>query len=368
MERQVTISNFQLMSLIVISTIGASSLYAPAALVRYAERNSWFLVIAGGLAGLLNVSVFLVLNRMYPDKSLIRICKHVLGPWLGGLLAFAFVFYFLDITAWVLREFAHFFIIALNPIIPQSWYLAVGIIMGAYAVSRGLEAFSRVSEIVLFVIVFTFLGIYAVLISQYHPEYLLPVLENGWLEPLTGIVPVASWLGDVMFISMMLHHVRRTKKTRTFVFGAVTITTVLLLISVLSCTMMFGAKTSETFTYPSISLIQNIRLFRHIERFDAILVAVWVMCSFIKISVYLWCTLQGLAGVLKLEKPRLFLVPLSAGIYVCAKFKVWGLVELGSVYDRQAWYFYLFQFVIPGIVLSIAWLRGDGGKAEEAGA
>ncbi|OXS53167.1 hypothetical protein B1A99_30680 [Cohnella sp. CIP 111063] len=364
MERQVTISNFQLMSLIVISTIGASSLYAPAALVGYAERNSWYLVIAGGLAGILNISVFLALNRMYPDKNLIRICKHVLGPWVGGLLAFAFVCYFLDITSWVLREFAHFFIIALNPIIPQSWYLAVGIIMGAYAVSRGLEAFSRVSEIVLFVIVSAFLGIYVVLISQYHPEYLLPVLENGWLEPLSGIIPVATWLGDLMFISMMLNHVRRTKKTAAFAVGAVTITTLLLLLSVLSCTMMFGAKTTATFTYPSVSLIQNIRLFRYIERFDAALVAVWVMSSFIKISVYLWATLQGLAEFMKLEKPRLFLVPLSAGIYVCAKFKIWGLIELGTFYERQAWFFYLFQFVIPVVVLSIAWLRGDGQKAE----
>lgn len=80
MERREVISNFQLMSLIVISTIGTSSLYAPATLVRYAERNSWFLVLAGGLSGLLNLSIIMTLNRIYPDKNLIRICKHVLGP------------------------------------------------------------------------------------------------------------------------------------------------------------------------------------------------------------------------------------------------------------------------------------------------
>lgn len=63
-------------------------------------------------------------------------------------------------------------------------------------------------------------------------------------------------------------------------------TTVLLMLSVLSCTLLFGAKASESFTYPSISLIQNIRLFRHIERFDAALVAVWVMSCFVKLTVY----------------------------------------------------------------------------------
>ncbi|MFC4596982.1 GerAB/ArcD/ProY family transporter [Cohnella hongkongensis] len=362
MERSTVISNFQLMALIIISTIGTSSLYAPATLVRYAERNTWFLVLAGGLVGLLNVSVFLTLNRLYPDKNLVRICKHLLGPWIGGLLAVVFVFYFIDITAWVLREFAHFFIIALNPDIPQSGYLLTGIVMGAYAVFRGLEAFSRVSEIILFVVVASFMGIYVSLVWQYHPEYLLPVLENGWLEPLSGIVPVASWLGDLMFISMILNHVRRTKKTPMYAFGAVAVTTVLLLLSVLSCTMLFGAKTSETFTYPSVSLIQNIRLFRHIERFDAALVAVWVMSSFIKLTVYLWSAQQGLADLLKLGRPRLFLIPMAAGIYVCARFKVWGMVELGDFYDKQAWYFCLFQLVIPVGLLLIAWMRGDGGE------
>ncbi|WP_372637838.1 endospore germination permease [Cohnella sp.] len=364
MERREVISNFQLMSLIVISTIGTSSLYAPATLVRYAERNSWFLVLAGGLTGLLNLLILMTLNRMYPDKNLIRICKHVLGPWIGGLLAFAVIFYFIDVTAWIVREFAQFFIVALSPVIPQSWYLATGVIMGAYAVYRGLEAFSRVSEIVLFVIVFTFLGIYAALSWQYHPEYLLPILENGWLEPLSGIIPVASWLGDLMFISMMLNHVRRTKKTAAYAVGAVAVTTVLLMLSVLSCTLLFGAKASESFTYPSISLIQNIRLFRYIERFDAALVAVWVMSCFIKLTVYFWSAQQGLADLLKLEKPRRFLIPVAAGIYVCAKFKVWGLIELGRFYDQQAWYFCLFQYAVPGFLLLIAWLRGDGGKTK----
>jgi len=364
MERRVAIGNFQLMSLIVISTIGTSSLYAPAALAHYADRNSWLLVLAGGAAGLLNLAMFLWLNRRFPGQNLVAICKGALGPWVGGLFAFAFIFYFMDVSAWVLREFAQFFIIALNPVISQSWYLATGILMATYAVFHGLEVLSRVSIIVFFVTVAAFLGIYAVLISQYHPEYLLPVLENGVLEPLRGIIPVASWLGDLMFISMILPHVQRTKYTVKTAMAAVAITTFLLLLSVVSCTMIFGSETSETFTYPIISLIQNIRLFRYIERFDAALVAVWVMSSFVKITVYFWSALQGLTDLLKLQRPRLFLWPLAAGIFLSAKYKVWGLIELGTFYDRQAWYFVLFQFAVPALLMLATLLRGAGGKTE----
>ncbi|QMV40829.1 GerAB/ArcD/ProY family transporter [Cohnella cholangitidis] len=359
MERRITVSNIQLMSLIVISSLGTSSLYAPATLARYAERNSWYLVLAGGAVGLLNVFVFLWLNRLHPDKSLIKLCMHLLGPLLGGVLALAFAFYFLDITSWVLREFAQFFTIALNPVTPQTWYLVAGAVMCLYAVYHGLEVFARVSEIIFFVTAITFLAIYLLLVNQYSPEYLLPVLEEGMIKPLNGLILSGSWFGDLMCISMVIQHVRKTKRTTAYATGAVGITTLLMLLSVLSCTMLFGARATETFTYPIVSLIQNIKLFRNIERFDAALVAVWVMSSFVKITVYFWAAVQGLKEVLRIRKPRLFLLPLACGFVLCSKYKVWGLIELASFYDKQALYFLSFQLFAPSLLLMVALIRKD---------
>ncbi|WP_169090927.1 endospore germination permease [Paenibacillus sp. PL91] len=363
MERRITISNFQMMSLIVISTIGTSSLYAPATFAHYAERNSWYLVVTGGIMGLLNLFIFLKLNQLYPNKNLISICTHLLGPWLGKGLAFLFIFFFLDLSSWILREFAQFFIIALNPVIPQFWYLAAGAIMCAYAVYHGLEVFARVSEIILFVTVTTFLAIYLLLINQYHPEYLLPVLEDGLIQPLKGLMLSMSWFGDLMFISMMIQHVRKTKHTTAYAMGAVGITFLLLLMSVLSCTMLFGGQTTASFTYPSISLIQNIKLFRNIERFDAALIVVWVMSSFIKITVYFWSALHGLSHLLRLRQPRWFIIPMAIGFVIISRFKVWGLIELSAFYDDHAWYFVLFQLFIPAGLLFIAWIKENMAKS-----
>lgn len=362
MERRITISNTQMMALIVISSIGTSSLYAPAILAHYAERNSWYLVLTGGVFGLLNLFVFIWLNRLYPDKNIIKICLHLLGPLVGGVIALGFVFFFLDLTSWVLREFSQFFIIALNPVIPMDWYLIAGAIMCLYAVFHGLEVLARVTEIVFFVTVVTFLAIYLLLINQYHPEYLFPVLEEGMMKPLSGILVSISWFGDMMCISMFLQHIRKTERTTMYAAVAIGITTVLLLLSVLSCTLLFGAKATETFTYPSVSLIQNIKLFRNIERFDAALVAVWVTSSFVKITVYFWAAIQGLKDLLRIRKPRLYLFPLACGFVLCSKYKVWGLVELASFYNKQAWYFVLFQFFLPTLLLLIALMKRDGHK------
>jgi spore germination protein (amino acid permease) len=363
MERRIMISNFQMMALIVISTIGTSSLYAPATFAHYAERNSWYLVILGGIMGVINLFVLLKLHQIYPKKNIITICTHLLGPWFGGFLAFLFVCYFMDLTSWVLREFSQFFIIALNPVIPQIWYLAAGAIMCAYAVYHGLEVFARVSEIIFFVTVTTFLVIYLMLINQYHPEYLLPILENGLTQPMKGLMLATSWFGDLMFISMVLQHVRQTKRTTAYAMGAVGITFLLLLLSVLSCTMLFGGQTTATFTYPSIGLIQNIRLFRNIERFDAALVVVWVMSSFIKITVYFWSALRGLSDLLRLRRPRMFIIPLAVCFVIISKFKVWGLIELSAFYDSQAWYFVMFQMFIPLVLLFIAWIKENTTKS-----
>jgi spore germination protein KB len=121
--------------------------------------------------------------------------------------------------------------------------------------------------------------------------------------------------------------------------------------------MLFGGQTTATFTYPSISLIQNIRLFRNIERFDAVLIVVWVMCSFTKITVYFWSAFRGLSDLFKLRKPHRWIIPMAAAFVICSRFKVWGLVELASFYDHQSWYFVLFQLVIPALLLFIALIK-----------
>jgi spore germination protein (amino acid permease) len=365
MQHRISISNQQLMALIVISTVGTSSLYAPATLSLYAARDSWLLVLIGGAIGLMNLLVFFRLNKLYPDKNLITICFHVLGRWFGGLLAFVFICYLIDLTSWVLREFAQFFIIALNPMIPQNWYLVAGIVMCAYAVYHGLEVFSRISIIILIVTTATFLTIYILLVNQYHPEYLLPVLENGLLPPLKGTVVVASWFGDLMFISMILRHVQHTNKTIHWAMAGVGITCCLLMMAVVGCTIVFGGEATSTFTYPSISLIQNIVLFRNIERLDAALIVVWVMSCFIKVTVYFWSALQGMTDWLKLRRPHMFILPMAAAFVVCSKYKVWGLIEMASFYDRQAWYFLLFQLVLPVLLLAMALVKEKASRKEE---
>ncbi|RXZ80890.1 spore gernimation protein [Paenibacillaceae bacterium] len=354
MEQQTVISNRQMMAIVTLATVGTSSLYAPATLALYAERNSWYLVVVGGMIGVFNIYLFVWLNRLYPDKNLITIITHLLGKWIGGALALVYIFFFMDLGTWVLREFSQFFVIALDPTIPIILYLIAGGIMCGYAVYMGLEVFARVSEIIFFVTTFVFLAIYAVLVNQYHPEYLLPVLEHGLIQPLKGLMVPISWFGDLMIISMLLNHLRKTKQTPYYISGTIGIIIIILLLSVLTCTMSLGGEATATFTYPSISLIQNISLFRNIERFDAILVAVWVMSSFVKITVYLWSAVRGLTDLFSLRNPRLVVWPLIAGCIICANYKAWGLIEIAFFYDKYAWYFVIFQLFVPTALLLVA--------------
>ncbi|WP_240414117.1 GerAB/ArcD/ProY family transporter [Paenibacillus periandrae] len=357
MERRVMITNHQMLALVVISTIGASSLYAPAALAHYAERDAWYLVLMGGAFGLFNIFVFAWLDRLFPGKNIITISISLLGRWIGSLVAALIIFYLIDVSTWTLREFAEFFIIALDPTTPQVWYMIACALMCSYAVYHGLEVFARVSEIIFIVTLITFIGIYLLLVNQYHAEYLLPILENGLIQPLKGLMVAISWYGDLMFISMILKHVRKTEQSSYYAAGAVGLIACILLLSVMASTLIFGWRTTSTFTYPSISLIQNIRIFTNIERFDALLIAVWVMSSFIKITVYFWSALQGITDLLRIQHPRMFIVPMAIGFVICAKYKVWGLIELAAIYDKQAWYFVSFQLFIPTLLLTVALMK-----------
>ncbi len=358
MDKHTVISNRQMLAIVALATVGTSSLYAPATLVHYGGRDAWYLVLMGGAIGIINVSVFVWLNRLYPGRNYISVILLVFGRWIGGPLALMSTLFYIDVGTWVLREFSQFFVIALEPTIPIVWYLIVGALMCGYAVRLGIEVIARVSEIIFFITMAAFIAIYSVLINQYHPEYLLPVLEHGLLHPLKGLMLSVSWFGDVMFISMILNHVRQTKQTPYYIAGAMGVILFILLLAVVTCIVVLGAEATSTFTYPSISLIQNISLFRNIERFDAALVAVWVMSAFVKITVYFWAGLQALSTVFRLRHPGRFVWPLAGAFVISSQYKAWGLIEISNFYDQYAWYFVLFQLGLPMLVLLAALARG----------
>lgn len=260
------------MCLISLITLSSSILYIPKAVTETAGRDGWFVVLVAGTLGTLNALLFLWLERLFPGKNLMEINHILLGRFFGSLLNFVFIFYFIDLCTWVIREFADFLLITVEPSTPFYVYVLIALILTSYAAMQGWEVFARVSEIIFPIILGMYLLIFCFLFNQYNPQYLLPVLENGIFQPLKGLLMTETLFSDVMIILMITNHVRKTAKTPIYLIVGMLLSTFFVSAAVVASIMSVGAKTTATLTYPTFSLIQNINIANFLDRIDILII------------------------------------------------------------------------------------------------
>ncbi|WP_261304422.1 GerAB/ArcD/ProY family transporter [Paenibacillus andongensis] len=353
MEKEV-ISNRQFMQLLAVLSIATTILYVPQSLTSTTGRDGWLFIFIFGLFGCINILLFIVLERLFPGKSFFQINRIVFGRIVGGLLNFAYIFYFIDLCTWVMREFTDFFLITIEPSTPFSVFLIVAIVLSSYAVFHGMEVISRMNEVIFFITFCAYLILCLLLVNQYHPEYLLPILENGLFKPLKFWAVPTSFFGDAFIVCMFINHVRKTKHTPVYAAIGMLLATLLSCILVLVSTMTLGAETTEKLTYPTLSLIRNINIANIVDRIDMFVVTIWMLGIFIKFSFYFMGSVYGLSEVLSIKNHRWLILPIALCMFIHTKFKVSSLVQLSTIYNVKPWYFQTFQLYLPILILLVA--------------
>ncbi|MFD0693466.1 endospore germination permease [Paenibacillus sp. GCM10027628] len=350
------ISNRQFMQLLAVLSIATTILYVPQSLTLTTGRDGWLFALIFGLFGSINMLLFIVLEKLFPGNSFFQTNQIVLGRFIGGLVNFAYIFYFIDLCTWVFREFTDFFLITIEPATPFSVYLIVAILLSSYVVLHGMEVLARMNEVIFFIIFFAYLLLCLLLVNQYHPEYLLPVLENGVFKPLSSWEAPTSYFGDAFIVCLFMNHVRKTKHTPIYVTGGILLSASLACVIVLVSTMTLGAETVGKLTYPTLSLIRNINIANFVDRIDMFVVTIWMLGTFVKFSFYFMGSVYGLSEILSVKKPQWLILPIALCMFIHTKFKVTSLVQLSTIYNTLPWYFQTFQLYLPSIVLLVALL------------
>ncbi|MED4750682.1 endospore germination permease [Brevibacillus choshinensis] len=356
MEKEM-ISNRQFMIIISIIALASPILYVPKSVTESAGRDGWLIVLVAGIVAALNALMFFWIERAYPGKNLMEINHIILGRFLGRVLNFVYIFYFIDLCTWVLREFTDFLLITVEPSTPFYLYVVIALIMSSYTTFHGIEVYARVSEIIFPVMFVMYLFVFALLCNQYKPEHLLPILENGVIQPLKNMFVTETLFGDVMIISMIIHHVRKTSSTPMYIISGMGLSTLFTCIAVITSIMVVGAETTATLTYPTFTLIQNINIANILDRIDILIVTMWIIGVFVKITCYFMGVVYGLSTTLHVKNPRFLILPIAFAMIVISKYKVPNFIQLSTIYANKAWYFGLFQFVIPSVLLILAIIR-----------
>ena len=137
----VKIDGFQLFSIIVLFLFGTTIFLN---IGSGAREDAWIVTLISPVAGMILFTIYYRLYKYYPDLPLTEYIKKIMGKYVGSIISYFYIIYFIYIASRVLRDMEE--LLSSSPYTRTS-LITLGISMLfvlIYAINLGFEVISRV--------------------------------------------------------------------------------------------------------------------------------------------------------------------------------------------------------------------------------
>ncbi|MFE4709011.1 spore germination protein [Peribacillus simplex] len=315
--------------------------------------DGWISVILGGLIAMMAGVIMVKLGQQFPEKTFYQYSHEIVGKWMGVLLSLLIVCYFLITSGFQLRSMAEvvdYLLLEGTPI----WAIMMTFMwVGLYLIIGGINTIARLFEIILPITIFLFLIVAFMSFKIFEIDNLRPVLGEGIIPVLKGVKTTALAFSGPEILLLLLPFMNQPKKAVKAVIVGVSIPLIFYVITVV---MVIGALSIDgviTRTWPTLDLIRSFEVSGLIfERFESLLLVIWVMQMFTTFTIGYYAAALGLAQLSK-KNIRPFMYGLLPLIYIISMTpkNINDLFKLGDMYSNVT----LFLFgLLPLLLLIIS--------------
>jgi spore germination protein KB len=340
-----------LFTLYFIATIVGFS-FGPIILIS--EYDTWIVMCLGGLGGIILTLLYHSLAIRRPNEYFVHYGKTILPTWLHVPLMVVFIFFFLHLGAFILREFEDFMVQTYLPSTPNA---AVGIIFGfviVFTVRLGIETLFRTAQGLFFLIIAASLIQNFFVSKEFEWGRLMAFVTNHQLEGvLKGSYLITPWFGEIVLILFFYPLIAKQEKTFKSIFGATLFSLLMINLFVISLLLLFGPKLSTHMTYPSLEMVRFISIAGFIENLDPLLIAIWSTTVFLKVSIIFYVANLILAQLCKLKDYRPLTLSLGLVMLVLSLKMAETTADLNDFFESSWATFAYFVELIPAIYLLV---------------
>ncbi|MFH5183458.1 GerAB/ArcD/ProY family transporter [Paenibacillus sp. TAB 01] len=184
-----------------------------------------------------------------------------------------------------------------------------------------------------------------------------PSCGEGWTPVMKAGIHSSMFQELVVMLTFVSLVNKKKEGERVLVLGTIAGGMVLLVIVLLSV-LVLGIEQTENSTFPAFALAKTINVGNFFQRVEGILITIWVLTFFIKISLLFLSILQGLRSIGGLKEQTPFIYPLSVIFIVVVWNTYINTVYIANVIQK-VWvgYAMMHLIAIPCLVLLIGWFR-----------
>jgi spore germination protein KB len=316
MNKQERVSSIQMSMLFLFFMTGSSIVIVPASLTNFAGNGAWISLLIGSVMGMLLLSGILYLNKRAPDLSIVEQSRAVLGNGLTFVLLIPFTCVMFWNIAGIVTEIGIFFkstMLKETPTYAVSTMFFITIAMTALA---GIEVIARMAAVLMSLMFGFIILIWILVAGLYHPEYLLPIMPDGFRPILSAAYVVYGFpYSELIVFSMILPFVRKEEnsKLKKHMYLALIINALTLIASVISSVMVLGPL-SGSLKYSLYQLARLIYFQETIERVESVIGFSLIIGFYFKASILLLILIKVLKELLGLKNERFIVFPVA---FVC---------------------------------------------------
>lgn len=338
--------------------LGASVVLSPGR-----THDAWLSVLLGLAGALPTAGIALSLVRRFPGRTMDETAELVYGPFLGKIVAAAFLWYLFHLGSMVLGNFATFFSTAFMPETPRWAFSLLLALVSASAARNGVEVIARCSEIVVSLSVLLILLTNVFLLANFRVENFLPLLETPWKELTNEALALTAFpFGEAAAFLMVLPFLNDPRRLPATVAQGLALGALLLLAETIRAIGVLGPS-AQLYSYPAFHATRMVRVGRFLSRMEIIVAVNSLTLGFIKVAVLLYGTSLGAAQLLRLRSHLPLVWPLTLLMVVLSLINFPNNAA-NFEFARRVYPFYAlpFQAGLPLLTLLVAVLRGLPGK------
>ncbi|WP_127532570.1 GerAB/ArcD/ProY family transporter [Paenibacillus kobensis] len=347
------------MALLLYSTVLATGfMVLPSFAALHASNDYWMTGLLAGSTGVIAIGLAVSLHTHFPRQTVIEYGRRIVGKAAGTVIGLVYAMILMHLSGVILREYAEFVKGNFLFNTPGLFIMISMIGLSACAVRGGVEVIARGTMLFtpLFVIP---LFILLMLIPDLNPGNMLPVLNHGFRPVLQGSIMPGAWVSEMFLMNFLLPSLANPEQGRRW--GFISLTAIVLSMTYINFITLFllNADAGDKM-FPVLVAFRYISVGGFFENLESLLLAMWVIGSFVKLTVFLYSAVVAFHQSAGLSEHRYVAMPITLVVLLFAYWDMPSLSRLSGFLSKMVTFEVLVcMIVIPLFLYTVAKLRGQ---------
>lgn len=353
MQREV-ISDKQGIALIILFIIGTSIIYASGI---NAKKDIWIAITLSVIAAIPFALIYARFSNIFGGKNLFDICMICFGKIIGKAIAIIYIWFFFHTGVLVLMNLSLFIRASSLVRTPNIITMVAIVILCGWIAREGIEVIGRWARFFQNTFLALIIGTILILLPKMNVDNVRPVLYEGVKPVLIGAIGTFSFpFTQIAVFTAVLTNFRNDKDSVKIYMQGLLIGGGLILATSLMNLLVLGVNYASSVYYPSHQSAARIEMGNIIHNIEIIISVSFTIGAFVKGSIYLLATCNGISSVFENPDYRFIVVPVSIMMINLSYFLHVGTMDYFDwILDVWVYYAIPFQIVVPIII----WIIGE---------